>query len=416
MFGLLARSPRFARLWLAGAISLVGDWLSLVAVSILAADRGGGPLALAGVLAAHALPGAVMSPVAGVLVDRFDRRRLLLGAALAQAALTLVMALGAMRGAIGLVQLALLARSAVASLVPPAETAALRHVVEEADLLVANTLVASTWSIAYVVGMALGGVLAMLGPTLAIALDAVSFVACAGLIATLPRMPPPPRTSAARPGIRMFVADLGEALTETRTRPALRRAALAKVPVALAAGGAWLALNLVAAVAQPLGRAALSLGILQAVRGAGTGIGPILATSLARRGISASSLAAAAYALAFLGMALFARGGAAPALLGAALAWGMGSGANWVLSHTELQRQAGPGLVGRLASFDELAVTVAMVAGTTVTAVLVDRGHALMPVTLGVIGVGVLAWWTLIATTRGATRTVARDADPQAGS
>src|SRR5262245_51302082 len=74
---LFRRHPGFGRLWAAGAVSLCGDWLSFVAVSVLALTAGGGPFALALVFAAHAVPGAVLAPVAGALVDRLDRRRVL---------------------------------------------------------------------------------------------------------------------------------------------------------------------------------------------------------------------------------------------------------------------------------------------------------------------------------------------------
>lgn len=338
MVALLLRRPVFARLFAAVTISLVGDWLTFVAISVLAASRGHGALALAGVLAAHTLPGALASPVAGVLADRFDRRTLLLFASLAQALLTVGMAVAALQDRLGAVQLLLVARSAVAAIVPPAEAAALRHVVDDEELLAANALVASTWSLAYVGGMALGGALATLGPALAILLDAGTFVASAALVATLPRMRPPPRAEGASGG---FGGDVADALVHLRARPALLRATLAKVPVSVAGGGAWLALNLAASTFHPLGSAALSLGVLQAARGAGTGVGPLLATALARRGIARSSLAGAAYVLAFSGMVAFAYLRSWLALLVAALAWGTGSGANWVLSQSALQRRAG---------------------------------------------------------------------------
>lgn len=166
MRSLLARRPSFRRLWLAGATSLVGDWLSFVAVGMLAMDGGGGgALALAVVLAAHLLPAALLSPVWGAVVDRFDRRRLLVGADLAASVVTLGMVGAAAAGWLGALQLLLLARSAISAIVPPAETAALRHVVAPDELAPANAILAGTWSVAYVLGMALGGVAATLGPS-----------------------------------------------------------------------------------------------------------------------------------------------------------------------------------------------------------------------------------------------------------
>ena len=404
MSGLLARRPAFARLWAAGTISLIGDWLSLVAVSLLAVDRGGGALALAGVFAAHALPGALASPLAGVLVDRLDRRRLLVGGAIIQAALTLVMAAGAAAGALAVVQLALLARSAVASLVPPAEAAAVRQIVARDELLAANALLASTWSAAFVVGMALGGVLAMAGPVLAIGLDAASFVACAAVAFTLPALPAPAAAAAPASRVRIVIRDLRAALGDAIAQPRLLRATLAKVPVAVAGGAGWLSLNLIAAAQHPFGSAALSLGVLQAVRGAGTGLGPLLAAALERRGLARHHLVAAAYTLAFAGMAAFACGEGAVSLASAALAWGTGSGANWVLSQAELQHRAGDHVIGRLAALDELAVAIAMITGATAAAFAIDGGHLVSTTLLIAVAGGFAAWGALVALTRGGPR------------
>ncbi len=79
-WSVLRRHPAFFRLWIAECISLVGDWFSVVAISVLAATRGGGEgaLAVATTLAAYELPMAAVRPIAGVLADRFDRRSLLI--------------------------------------------------------------------------------------------------------------------------------------------------------------------------------------------------------------------------------------------------------------------------------------------------------------------------------------------------
>ena len=72
-------------------MSLVGDWLSLVAVATLAQASGGGAFALALVFAAHALPGALLAPVAGAIVDGFDRRRVLVAADAVASLITVAM-------------------------------------------------------------------------------------------------------------------------------------------------------------------------------------------------------------------------------------------------------------------------------------------------------------------------------------
>jgi dTMP kinase len=82
--------PQFSRLWRAMLVSSMGDWVGFVAVAALVARLGGsrlGGLAVAGVMLARLLPSVLFGPFAGVLTDRFDRRKLMVGADLGRGAL-----------------------------------------------------------------------------------------------------------------------------------------------------------------------------------------------------------------------------------------------------------------------------------------------------------------------------------------
>ena len=73
-------SPSFFRLWLAQVASSLGDWIGFVAITALASRIAGGssPEAAVGVvLSARLIPGFFLAPVAGVLVDRFDRKKMM---------------------------------------------------------------------------------------------------------------------------------------------------------------------------------------------------------------------------------------------------------------------------------------------------------------------------------------------------
>jgi MFS family permease len=392
---LLRARPLFRRLWAAGAISLVGDWLGFVGVGAVVLQRHGGPMSLVGLLAAQILPQALASPVAGALVDRFDRRTLLVLANALQAAVTAVLAMSVSTGSVPLLQALVLARAIVGTLVVPAETAALRRTVEPDELMSANAFLSFTWSVAYVAGMALGGFAAMVGPVFAIGLDAASFLLAASIVTTLPRMP----SEAARVSVPAAFArvpgDLRAAARLAAGSPELLYAVLGKAPVAVAGGAGWLALMLVADRA-PFGSVALSVGLLQAVRGAGTGLGPAATTMLVARGASARGLGRLAVIVMFAGTALFPWMPGAALLLATALAWGAGSGANWVLTSTTLQRHAPDAFVGRLAALDEWSTHLALVGGALLTAALVQTaGVALGSATCAGVLAGVLAWTLL---------------------
>ena len=80
-FGTLLRNTSFSRLWRAMLVSSLGDWVGFVAVTQLVTDPsigGGNPaFAVSGVMIARLLPSILFGPFAGVLVDRFDRKRLM---------------------------------------------------------------------------------------------------------------------------------------------------------------------------------------------------------------------------------------------------------------------------------------------------------------------------------------------------
>ncbi|UQA62532.1 MFS transporter [Polyangium aurulentum] len=402
MLSLLRRRPAFRRLWLAATVSLIGDWLGFVAVSLLALDQGGGALALALVYAAHSVPHALLTPVGGVLVDRLDRRRLLIAVPLVQALLTVGMALAAVRGAIGLVQALVLVRTAGTAFMLPAEAAALRHTVEPEELMRANAIISGTWSVTFVAGMALGGALAVLGPVPAIIVDAFSFLLAAALLWSLPPMRAVQEEGASRVGLGRLLAaipgDSWKALVHALEHGPIMRAVFSKTPVAVASGAGWVVLNMVANEAKPFGSAAISLGVLQAVRGAGTGLGPFGVSFLPSEGRAAKVVPYVIILVAFTGISLFPLAQGAPALLLLlALLWGIGTGTNWVMSSAALQQKAPDSMIGRLASLDDLGATSAIVTGALVGGALLEHGAASkLAVAAGSSLIGLFGWLVLV--------------------
>jgi dTMP kinase len=74
--------PAFRKLWNSMLFSSLGDWLGLLATTALAQQLSGGSyakanFAIAGVFIARLLPSVFLGPLAGVLADRFDRRKLM---------------------------------------------------------------------------------------------------------------------------------------------------------------------------------------------------------------------------------------------------------------------------------------------------------------------------------------------------
>ena len=75
--------PAFRKLWNSMAFSSFGDWLGLLATTAMAQELSGGNykkanFAIAGVFIVRLLPAVFLGPIAGVIADRFDRRRLMI--------------------------------------------------------------------------------------------------------------------------------------------------------------------------------------------------------------------------------------------------------------------------------------------------------------------------------------------------
>jgi MFS family permease len=78
------RQRDFALLWFGGLISMMGDWAMFAALPFYAFEQTGSAFASGAVLTALTLPGLLFGTVAGVFVDRWDRKRTMVVANLLQ--------------------------------------------------------------------------------------------------------------------------------------------------------------------------------------------------------------------------------------------------------------------------------------------------------------------------------------------
>ncbi len=188
----------------ARAVSELGNALAVVALVLRTHDAGGGGWWVAAVLLADAAAVALVSPAAGVLVDRFDNRRLLVTASLAQAGVCAVLAFASPGpGTLALVAL-LGAGTAVTG---PAWGALVRRMVPPESLASVYGLQQTLSGLALVVGPAPGGLLVgRLGPRVPLLADAATFLAVtvAAVVVRVRRHPDAERASAepARPRMR----------------------------------------------------------------------------------------------------------------------------------------------------------------------------------------------------------------------
>jgi MFS family permease len=184
---LLKGNADFRRLWTGQVISEIGDWLNNIAVlalTIQLAGRGREGLAIAVYAISRHLPLFIFGPLAGVVVDRVDRRRVMIVADIARSVLALGFLIAGARSALPLVYVVGASLFAVSAFFNAAKRASIPNIVRSADeLLGANSLSASTTAATIAVGSGLGGIVAtFIGRNPVFILNAATFLASAEMI------------------------------------------------------------------------------------------------------------------------------------------------------------------------------------------------------------------------------------------
>ncbi len=139
MLALLWRRD-FGCIWIGGLISLVGDWMLLTALPVYVYQSTGSTLATGAMLAARVIPRILLGSLAGVFVDRWDRRGTLIVANLLLALGLLPLLLATSGERLWLVYVVAFVQSAMAQVVAPALGALVPRLVDERELLRANAL------------------------------------------------------------------------------------------------------------------------------------------------------------------------------------------------------------------------------------------------------------------------------------
>jgi MFS family permease len=177
------RQRNFALLFVAGIISMVGDWALWVALPITVFQLTHSTVAMGATALSELIPLLLLSSVAGVFADRWDRKRLMIVCDLVLAVGLLPLLLVHSAGLVWIVYLVALFQSIVVRFFSPAESAMLPTVVDKEQLVTANSLSSVGSEAARLVGPAIGGVIAvstgLVGVTF---VDAASFLGAAGLI------------------------------------------------------------------------------------------------------------------------------------------------------------------------------------------------------------------------------------------
>ena len=307
---LLGGAPDLRLLLAAGLVSMTGDWLLGVGLAYSVYALTGSTLASAATLLSSFVPQIIVGSVAGVFVDRWDRKRTMVVAnlVLATGLLPLLLVSGVHR--IWLVYVVLAAESVVEVFFAPAEQAMLPRVVPDADLVAANGLNGQVSDLARLVGSGLGGVTAAVGGVTAIAAaDAATFLLSAYLVSrirTSGRAPAPASEDAAevvRGRLSELVDQWQAGLRATWSSPVIRM--LLVFTLITSTGEGIMGTLFAPYVREVLHGGAQVYGLITGVQAVGGILGGFLVASLAERWPPVVMLGAGAVVFGLVDLAIF---------------------------------------------------------------------------------------------------------------
>jgi MFS family permease len=364
--------PKFRSLWLAQVISLTGDWFNTIASVIIVNRYAPSGLAVGSLFVARALPPFLLGPVAGVVADRFDRRKVLVLSDVLRAAIVLGFLLVDRSERLWLLYVLTVLQFSVSAFFEPARAALVPALVEEDELLTANTLSSITWSAMLTLGGAIGGLTASLfGVRVSLIVNSASFLASAGLVLSIPGQFHAEAVHVLESGWQNFI----DGLNYVKKNLDVGLVTLVK---AMGQVGSFDIISALyaARVFREGQEGATTLGLMFTAFGVGSVIGPIISNWL---GDSTTVWLRRAILGGFVCMPLaWLIVGTAPALpvvLAGCVLRGAGGSINWTYSDVLLQMTVPNHLLGRVFAFDIALFTLAVSISLWLTGFITDAFH-----------------------------------------
>jgi MFS family permease len=404
---LIRSNSNYRLLWMGSVVSQLGDWFNLIASASLVANLSGTGTAISYLFLARFLPLFLFSPLAGVLADRYERRHIMIVSDLLRGATVLAFLLIREPGQVWLLYVLTFLQFALSAIFTPARSAVLANVVRRDELVPANALDSLTWSTMLAFGALLGGIVAAtLGIAQAFVLDALTFLLSALLISRIAGPIRAEQTDVAQGGFFEFL----DGLRYLRKHAFILGLSLVKAGGALA----WGAINVLeityatdvftlefsaagATFASSIDSSTAILGLIYAVSGLGTGLGPlVLRRYLGDAPVRQRWAISLGFGLLTLGLFLLS---IAPTLASFSLATlirTIGSGTIWVFSAAMLQMIVPDRFRGRVFAFEFAVLTLTQSLSTFWAGFAQDAlGLTVRQVTLSMAFVAVLiglAW------------------------
>ncbi len=374
----------FRLLWFGQIVSQLGDWFNVVALYALLFELTGAATAVAAMMVVQMLPVVVVGPAAGVIVDRFDRKRILIAADLLRGIAALAFLLVRTPDTVWIAYVAAGTMVACTGFFEPARSATVPSIVPRTQLVAANAISTGTWSAMLALGAALGGgVAAWLGRDAAFVINSATFFVSAVFISRM-RVPRVLEHARAAMGLRGVI----DGLAYMRGHRDVARIALIKGGWAIV-GGAILLLTVFGdRIFRIGGSSDAGIGILFSARGIGALAGSLIVSLIAARSGNLIRLIAPAYFIAgacYASLAIVPTIWVAAAAVVAAHVFGS---ILWVASNVLLQMQVPDEFRGRVFSAELIALALVQSIVAYLTGVALDAWHANPRVLVVIVGIG----------------------------
>lgn len=360
---LIRGNRNFRQLWYGQITSLFGDWFNLIASAALVGQLTGSGMAIGGLFVVRMLAPFLVSPLAGVAADRYNRKTLLILTDLIRAIIVLGFLFVRTEEQVWMLYALTALQLALTGVFFPTRNAILPDVVSRNELGAANAITSATWSVMLAMGAAMGGLVAGgWGIYPAFVIDSLTFLVSAFFIARV-RYRWDPTLHESEGTLAEALRQYVEGLRYLKHHPDILVISFHKAALTLFVAGAFDVIQVsIAKDVFVIGKGGgISLGLMYAVVGIGSGVGPIIARRFTgdrdRPMRAALALAYGAMAGGLLITSSLASFGIV--LIGATLR-AIGGGMIWVFS-TQLLLQLVPNTVrGRVFSTEFAFMTLSM--------------------------------------------------------
>ena len=363
----ILRHKPFRTLWLAQFVSVFGDFLALFGVISLITFRWHGTaLQVTTVTIAYILPLAIIGPVAGVFVDHWNVKRLMIASDLIRAVLILMLVFV---HDVTQISVIFLLMSAVSSFFLPAQSVTIRTVVPPEGLLAANAMMAQAFYIVRLLSPAAAGALvAWLTEKSCFYLDVVSFVFSAAMISGLVVLRP--ARSQGEKTVKSLTQDFlaGNKFIFTHAGLAFVFIAMAVAMFVMSSFSPLISIY----IRDTLHAGTITFGAVSAMVGVGMIVGTQLVTRLARSRSKANVVLSGLFSLG-IGAALLGAFRNSPMAALSTFTMGLAIAFVWIPAQTMSQQETPPAMVGRVSSTFMSLISVSQVFGLLLSGYLAQK-------------------------------------------